>query len=92
MRKFSIEEGMKAKIIKLSKKDKVTYEALMKKIDEILKCNDINHYKNLKKPLQDYKRVHIKGPFVMIFKYFESDDNVVFYSFDHHDRIYLKKI
>ncbi|MBN2459621.1 addiction module toxin RelE [Candidatus Woesearchaeota archaeon] len=89
MRKFSIEDDMKAKLIKLSKRDKVTYEALMRKIDEILSCEDVNHYKNLKKPLQGLKRVHVKGPFVMTFKYLESNDKVVFYDFDHHDKIYL---
>ena len=90
MRKFSIEDDMKAKLIKLSKRDKVTYEALIKKIDEILNCENVNHYKNLKKPLQDLKRAHIRGPFVMTFKYLESEDKVVFYDFDHHDKIYSK--
>ncbi|PIU30461.1 addiction module toxin RelE [Candidatus Woesearchaeota archaeon CG07_land_8_20_14_0_80_44_23] len=88
MRKFSIEDGLKAKLIRLCKRDKVTYDALMGKIDEILNCEDVNHYKNLRKPLQDLKRVHIKGPFVLLFKYLESENKVVFYDFDHHDRIY----
>lgn len=89
MRKFSIEEKLKAKLIKLSKKDKVTYEILMKKIDEILNCADVNHYKNLRKPIQHLKRVHIHGPFVMTFKYLESENKILFYDFDHHDNIYL---
>jgi YafQ family addiction module toxin component len=89
MRKFSIEESLKKTIIKISKKDKVMYEALMSKIDEILASQDINHYKNLKKPLEDFKRVHIKGSFVLLFKYIQSEDSVVFYDFDHHDNIYL---
>jgi mRNA-degrading endonuclease RelE of RelBE toxin-antitoxin system len=88
MRKFSTEDNLKSKLIKLCKRDKVTYEALMKKMDEILNCEDVNHYKNLRKPLQDLKRVHIKGPFIMTFKYLESENKIVFYDFDHHDKIY----
>ncbi|MCX6710556.1 MAG: addiction module toxin RelE [Candidatus Woesearchaeota archaeon] len=88
MRKFSIQDGLKAKLIRLCKRDKVTYDALMGKIDEILNCEDVNHYKNLRKPLQDFKRVHIKGPFVMTFKYLEPENKIVFYDFDHHDKIY----
>lgn len=75
-------------MIKTSKKDKVMYEALMSKMDEILTCDDVNHYKNLKKPLQDFKRVHIKGPFVLLFKYIPSDDRIIFYDLDHHDVVY----
>lgn len=88
MREFSIEDKLKAKLIKLCKRDKNTYEILMKKIDEILSCDDVNHYKNLRVPLQDFKRVHIKGPFVMTFKHIESENKVVFYDFDHHDKIF----
>lgn len=88
MRKFSIQDGLKAKLIRLCKRDKVTYDALMGKIDEILNCEDVNHYKNLKNPLQDLKRVHIRGPFVMTFKYLEPENKIVFYDFDHHDKIY----
>jgi mRNA-degrading endonuclease RelE of RelBE toxin-antitoxin system len=88
MRKFSIEDNLKAKLIRLCRRDNATYEALMGKIDEILNCKDVNHYKNLRKPLQDLKRVHIRGPFVLTFKYLKSDNKIVFYDFDHHDRIY----
>jgi len=36
MREFSIEENLKKKLIKISKKDKVLYEFIMKKLEEIL--------------------------------------------------------
>jgi len=90
MRKFSIEIGLKKTLIKLLKKDKVTYEILMKKIEEIIFTNDMAHYKNLKAPLQDFKRVHVRGPFVLTFKYIKSEDKILFYYFDHHDYIYSK--
>lgn len=92
MHKFSVEDDLKEKFIKLCKRDKNTYEILMKKIEEILTCDDVDHYKNLRAPLQEFKRVHIKGPFIMTFKYLESEDKVVFYDFDHHDKIYNKNL
>ena len=88
MRKFSVEEKLRKTMGKLSKKYPSMFGDLLEKIDGILKCEDINHYKNLRKPLQHLKRVHIKGSFVLTFKYIESEDKVVFYDFDHHDNIY----
>jgi len=88
MREFSIEENLKRTLKKLSKKDISAYKALIGKIEEILTCADVDHYKNLRNPLQDFKRVHIKGSFVLIFKYVRSDDKVTFYDYDHHDKIY----
>jgi mRNA-degrading endonuclease RelE of RelBE toxin-antitoxin system len=90
MHKFSIEDKLKASLAKLFRRDKTTYEAVMRKIDEILTCEDINHYKNLRSPLQEFKRVHVKGPFVLTFRYLISDDKMVLYDFDHHDKIYGK--
>ena len=88
MRDFSIEDELKRKLIKLKKKDKARYNIIVNKMDEILNCMDVNHYKNLKQPLQKYKRVHLKGAFVLTFKYIESDDKISFYKFGHHDEIY----
>ncbi len=91
MREFSIEEGLKKTISRLCRKDKVTYEILMKKMEEITHCDDINHYKNLRRPLQEFKRAHIRGSFVLIFKHNPSKDKVLFYYFDHHDYVYERK-
>jgi len=90
MREFSIEDNLKKTLKKLSKKDNDTYSTIMNKVYEILTCEDVNHYKNLRKPLQHLKRVHIKGPFVLTFMYLESEDKLKFYDFDHHDNIYKR--
>ncbi|HYD02902.1 MAG TPA: addiction module toxin RelE [Alphaproteobacteria bacterium] len=90
MHEFLLEEELTKKISKLFRKDKVTYEILMKKIGEIINSKDLNHYKNLRTPLQEFKRVHIRGNFVLIFKCVK--DKILFYDFDHHDQIYKKKI
>jgi len=88
MREFSIEENLKKKIKKISKKDRSMYKFIMKKFEEILTCDNIDHYKNLKRPLQDFKRVHVRSSFVLTFKYIRSNDKIVFYELDHHDNIY----
>lgn len=88
MREFSIEEDLRKNLSKISKKDKILYIAIIKKIEEILTCEDFNHYKNLKKPLQIFKRVHVRSSFVLTFKYLSSEDKVVFYRLKHHDDIY----
>ena len=88
MRRFSVEEKLRKTIGKLSKKYPSMFNDLLEKIDEIITCKNINHYKNLRKPLHHLKRVHIKGPFILTFRYIESEDKIIFYDFDHHDRIY----
>ena len=88
MRDFLVEEGLRKTLQKLAKKDKVMYEAVMKKIEEIVSCSDVNHYKNLQAPMQQFKRVHIKGSFVLIFKYMPSEDKIIFFELGHHDNIY----
>ena len=91
MRKFDIEKGLYNILKKLSKKDKIKYDRIWNKINEIINISDVEHYKNLKAPLQNFKRVHIEKSFVLVFKYDKSDDKVIFYDFDHHDNIYKKK-
>lgn len=88
MREFFVEADLKKKLSRLFKKDIVLYNATLKKIEEIVCCNEITHYKNLRGPLKEFKRVHVKSSFVLIFKYIESEDKVVFYDLDHHDNIY----
>ena len=88
MRKYFIEEKLSKKISIFFKKDKRRCRALMKKIEEIVSSDDINHYKNLKKPLNDFKRVHIDAHFVLVFMYDKNEDVVYFYDLDHHDNIY----
>ena len=74
---------------KLQRKDKQLYENLLNKMNEVLNNLDIEHYKNLRYDLKDYKRVHI-GHFVLVFKYDKANNIVFFTDFDHHDNIYKK--
>lgn len=74
-------------LIKLQKKDKSLYEQLLNKMEEIRNTADVEHYKNLKYDLRDFKRAHV-GHFVVVFK-FDKMNNLIFFSdFDHHDKVY----
>jgi YafQ family addiction module toxin component len=76
------------KKVKKLKKDKDRYKKLNKKIQQIILLNEdeINHFKNLKAPLQKYKRVHFNSHFVIIFQL--KNKKIIFKDFNHHDKIY----
>jgi YafQ family addiction module toxin component len=88
MRKFEISDKLKKDLVKISKKDPNKYHFFMKKLKEIISTKNINHYKNLRKPLSHLKRVHINNSFVLTFEYKEQEDLVRFIEIDHHDNIY----
>ncbi len=90
MRNYYFEEKLKKKLSIVFKKDPRRYKILMNKIEEIISSDTIDHYKNLRKPLQNFKRIHIDAHFVLVFKYEKNEDAVYFYDFDHHDKIYKK--
>ena len=89
---YEIKLNLKKILKKLSKKDKASYEQVIKKIQEIINSENIEHYKNLRYSLKEFKRVRIKGPFILIFQYLESEGKIVFYDFDHHDEVYKKSL
>ena len=57
-----------------------------KKVKEILR--DPYRFKPLKKPLQNKRRVHVGGSFVLIYEINEEKSIVTLVDFDHHDNIY----
>ena len=71
---------------KLAKKNRKQHKIIMKKIEEIIE--NPHRYKNLRYPLQDWKRVHIDRHFVLTFSIDEENETVIFEDFDHHDNIY----
>jgi len=77
-------------ISKLAKKDKILLIALNNKIKQVCSCDDelIDHYKNLRYGLSEYKRVHIDKSFVLIFKVNKERNTVYFDRLEHHDTAY----
>ena len=90
MREYSIERNLKKTLQVFFKKDRKRYHIVLKKIQEILECDDVNHYKNLRSPLQHLKRVHVNTHFILVFHYDSDTDSIQFYDLDHHDNIYKK--
>ena len=86
MYKLGIKKNLDKKFKKLKKKDKEMLELINKKVQEIL--NNPHRFKSLKKPLQNKKRVHIGGAFVLIYEVNEEEKIVTLIDFDHHDNIY----
>lgn len=77
-------------LAKLQKKDKQLYENLLNKMQEIRNSADVEHYKNLRYDLKEYKRAHV-GHFVLVFKFDKMNNLILFSDFDHHDNIYKKR-
>jgi len=85
---YSLEVGEELNKVfdKLAKRDKVTFGAINKKVNEILE--NPYHYKPLRAPMQNKRRVHIAGSFVLIFKIDEDKKVVQLLEFEHHDKAY----
>jgi YafQ family addiction module toxin component len=84
---FDVSENLEKILNKLSKKDKDLYNQILKKIDEIIHSEAVEHYKNLRYNMKDSKRVHI-GHFILIFQYIKEENLIPFDDFEHHDTIY----
>jgi len=87
---FDLSDELKFKIKKLARKDKKKVEIINKKIIEIISSDaeSINHYKNLRYDMKEFKRVHIDRSFVLTFKVDLQKKFILFVDFDHHDNIY----
>lgn len=89
MYNYEIQPSLQKVLNKLSRKDKSLYEWVINKIEEIINSGDVEHYKNLRYNLKEYKRAHI-GHFVLVFKFDKPQNTIYFTDFDHHDKIYKK--
>ena len=87
MYNFDVSENLEKILNKLSKKDKDLYNQILKKIDEVIHSENVEHYKNLRYNMKDSKRAHI-GHYVLIFQYKKEKNLILFDDFDHHDTIY----
>ena len=85
-----VKPDLDRRLNKLFKKNRKQYEIIIKKVEEILK--NPQHYKNLRAPLQDWKEVHIDKSFVLTFSVDENTKTVTLEDYDHHDKIFRKKI
>ncbi len=80
---LKIKPDLQKTLKKLAKKNRKQVEIILKKIDEIL--SNPHRYKNLRAPLNDWKRAHVDKHFVLTFS---VDEAVTQEDYDHHDNIY----
>jgi YafQ family addiction module toxin component len=86
MYEYVLRKSVEKLFLKLAKKDPKQLRSIHKKIQEIVK--NPYHYKNLRKPLQHMKRVHIHKSFVLLFSVDEQKKIVVIEEYGHHNNIY----
>ena len=86
MYKLAIKENLDRKFKKLKKKDRELLVLIDRKVQKIL--DNPYRFKPLRKPLQNKRRVHVGGSFVLIYEVNEEEKIVTLLDFDHHDNIY----
>ena len=86
MYKLAVKESLDKKFKKLQKKDDEILRLIDRKIQDILE--EPYRFKPLRKPLQNKRRVHVGGSFVLVYEINEKEKSVTLLDFDHHDNIY----
>ena len=86
MYKLAVKESLDRKLKRLRSKDKELLRLIDNKVNDIL--TDPYRFKPLRKPLQNKRRVHVGGPFVLIYEINEQERLVTLLDFDHHDNVY----
>lgn len=90
MFQFDITDILKKKLKILSKKDKILAQTFKRKLIEIINLDNktINTYKNLKSPLNEFKRVHLSDNFILLFKVNNKENKIIFIDIKHWDFAY----
>ena len=86
MYRLAIKEGLDKKFKKIQKKDKEMLRFIDRKVQDVLE--DPYRFKPLRKPLQNKRRVHVGGSFVLVYEINEKEKIITLLDFDHHDNIY----
>jgi len=82
---LEISEQLDRIFVKLSKRDKLQFEILSRKIKEILENSQIG--KPLTANMAGQRRVHIRN-FVLTYEILENEGIVRLLDYDHHDNVY----
>ena len=87
---YDITDVLRKKLKKLGKKDRVLAQTFYKKLQEVIKRDEktINSYKNLKSPMNDFKRIHLTDNYILLFKV--ETKHIVFVDIKHWDHVYSK--
>ena len=88
MYSYELRKGVEKIFFKLAKRNPKQLLIIENKIQEIRQ--NPQHYKNLRKPLQHLKRIHIDKSFVLVFSVDENRKHMIIEDYGHHDNIYSK--
>ena len=86
MYRLSALPQLEKKLKKLARKNPKQLAIILKKTEEIVR--NPHKYKNLRAPLQHWKRIHIDKHFVLVFSVNENTQTVTLEDFEHHDKVY----
>ena len=87
---YDITDVLRKKLKKLAKKDRILSLIFYKKLQEVINRYEetINSYKNLKSPLNEFKRIHLTDNYILLFKV--EKKHIVFVDIKHWDHVYEK--
>jgi len=87
---YDITDVLRKKLKKLAKKDKVLAQTFYRKLQEVINRDSetINSYKNLKSPMNEFKRIHLTDNYILLFKL--EKEHIVFVDIKHWNHIYEK--
>ena len=82
---------LRAKLEKIAKKDKMLAQIFYRKVQEIIQRDEktINAYKNLRSPLNEFKRIHLTSNYLLIFSV--KGTKVVFVDIRHWNDLFGKR-
>ena len=83
---LSVSKKLDELFSKLSKKDKLHFEILTKKISHILE--DPYQFKPLSGNMKGVRRVHIGKSFVLTYEILENEKIIKLLDYNHHDKVY----
>jgi len=88
MFKYDIHDNLRSKLDKITRKDKVLASIFFKKVQEIINRDEktINAYKNLRSPLNEYKRIHLTGNYILLFSV--KENRIIFFDIRHWDDLF----
>ncbi len=85
---YDISDILRKKLKKIAKKDKFLALNFYKKVQEVITRNSksIKMYKNLKSPMNEYKRIHLTDNYILLF--LVKNNHIVFIDIKHWDHVY----
>jgi len=85
---YDITDHLRKKLKKIGKKDKILAQTFFRKLQEVINRDEktINTYKNLKSPMNEFKRIHLTDNYILIFTV--ENKHIVFIDIKHWDNVY----